>query len=135
MNDGLNTFALSSGLVGGLALFLFGMDILTRALKQVAGDYLKTLLARMTRNRFLGLAAGATVTAVIQSSSITTVIMTSDNSVTCARVVAAVVPSSVASSAAASLRISYTAETAYPQSFSRRAILAPMRPTPTNPTF
>lgn len=75
MNDGLNTFALSSGLVGGLALFLFGMDILTRALKQVAGDYLKTLLARMTRNRFLGLAAGATVTAVIQSSSITTVLL------------------------------------------------------------
>lgn len=75
MSDGLNLFALSSGLVGGLALFLFGMDILTRALKQVAGDYLKTLLARMTNNRFMGMAAGATVTAMIQSSSITTVLL------------------------------------------------------------
>ncbi|WP_212524736.1 Na/Pi cotransporter family protein [Actibacterium sp. MT2.3-13A] len=72
---GIDELALATGLVGGLALFLFGMDILAQALKQVAGDYLKALLARMTRNRFLGLTAGALVTAVIQSSSVTTVLL------------------------------------------------------------
>ena len=75
MNEGLDGFALSAGLVGGLALFLFGLDILTRALKQVTGDYIKTMLARITSNRFVGLATGATVTAIIQSSSITTVLL------------------------------------------------------------
>ena len=71
----LDEIALGTGLVGGLALFLFGMDILARSLKHVAGDHLKTLLARMTNNRFLGLAAGAMVTALIQSSSVTTVLL------------------------------------------------------------
>jgi phosphate:Na+ symporter len=75
LNGELDTFALVTGLVGGLALFLFGMDVMTRALKQVAGDYMKTLLSRMTRNRFVGLATGATITAIIQSSSITTVLL------------------------------------------------------------
>ena len=75
MTGGLDQYALLSGLVGGLALFLFGMDILTLGLKQVAGDYMKNLLARFTSNRFLGLASGATVTAIIQSSSITTVLL------------------------------------------------------------
>ncbi|MGB5560063.1 MAG: Na/Pi symporter, partial [Paracoccaceae bacterium] len=75
MTAELNQVALGTGLIGGLALFLFGMDILTRALKQVAGDHLKVLLARMTRNRFLGLIAGAFVTAIVQSSSITTVLL------------------------------------------------------------
>ncbi|MCP4182711.1 MAG: Na/Pi cotransporter family protein [Hyphomicrobiales bacterium] len=71
----LDNTALFTGLIGGLALFLFGMDIMTRALKQVAGASLKTILARMTDNRFLGLAAGASITAIIQSSSITTVLL------------------------------------------------------------
>ena len=71
----LNQLELAVGLVGGLTLFLFGMDIMTRALKQVAGASMKTILARMTGNRFMGLAAGATVTAIIQSSSITTVLL------------------------------------------------------------
>ena len=71
----IDEIALGTGLVGGLALFLFGMDILARSLKHVAGDHLKTLLARMTNNRFLGLAAGAMVTALIQSSSVTTVLL------------------------------------------------------------
>ncbi len=75
MTGELDQLALGTGLFGGLALFLFGMDILTRALKQVAGDYLKRLLARITTNRFLGLIAGASVTAIIQSSSITTVLL------------------------------------------------------------
>ena len=70
-----DALALATGLVGGLALFLFGMDIMTRALKRVAGDFMKSLLARMTSNRFLGVATGAVVTAIIQSSSVTTVLL------------------------------------------------------------
>ncbi len=64
-----------TGLIGGLALFLFGLNIMTRALKQVAGASMKSVLARMTGNRFLGMIAGAAVTAIIQSSSITTVLV------------------------------------------------------------
>lgn len=75
MNIPFDGFALAANLIGGLALFLFGMDILTDALKSVAGSYLKTMLARMTHNRFVGVATGAVVTAVIQSSSITTVLL------------------------------------------------------------
>ena len=75
MTSELNHFALGSGLIGGLALFLFGMDIMTRALRQVAGASMKSILARMTGNRFTGLAAGAIVTAIIQSSSVTTVLL------------------------------------------------------------
>jgi phosphate:Na+ symporter len=63
------------GLLGGLALFLYGMDKLTGALKLVAGDRLKQLLARMTTNRFRGVFAGAFITATIQSSSVTTVLV------------------------------------------------------------
>jgi phosphate:Na+ symporter len=74
MND-LDTAALAIGLLGGLALFLFGMDIVTDALKRVAGSYLKDLLARLTRNRFMGVAVGAVTTAIVNSSSVTTVIL------------------------------------------------------------
>jgi phosphate:Na+ symporter len=75
MTNPFATFDLWAGLVGGLALFLFGMDVMTRALKEAAGDYMKDLLGRLTRNRFIGAATGALVTAVIQSSSITTVVL------------------------------------------------------------
>jgi phosphate:Na+ symporter len=63
------------GLFGGLALFLYGMDLLTRALKRVAGDQMKVILERLTGNRFLGVGLGAFVTSVVQSSSVTTVLM------------------------------------------------------------
>jgi phosphate:Na+ symporter len=63
------------GLFGGLALFLFGMDIMTRALKRATGKYLKTALARLTQNRFVAAGMGALVTSIIQSSSVTTVIL------------------------------------------------------------
>lgn len=75
MNIPFDGFALAANLIGGLALFLFGMDILTDALKSVAGSYMKTMLAKMTNNRFVGVATGAVVTAIIQSSSITTVLL------------------------------------------------------------
>ncbi len=63
------------GLAGGLAIFLYGMELLTNALKASTGRRLKTLLARMTTNRFKGVVAGALVTAIIQSSSVTTVLV------------------------------------------------------------
>jgi phosphate:Na+ symporter len=66
---------LVGGLLGGLAVFLLGMEQMTEALKLVAGDRLKGLLLRLTRNRFAGLATGAGITAVIQSSSVTTVMV------------------------------------------------------------
>lgn len=60
---------------GGLALFLLGLDQLSDSLKLIAGDRMRRLLSRLTTNRFAGLATGAGVTAVIQSSSVTTVLV------------------------------------------------------------
>ncbi len=71
----INWWEVSLSLAGGLALFLFGMVQMTRALKSVAGDRLKNFLGRMTKNRFTSMTAGAGITAVIQSSSITTVLV------------------------------------------------------------
>ncbi len=62
-------------LFGGLALFLFGMEQMADALKRVAGDRMKDVLAKLTTNRFMGAATGAFVTAIIQSSSVTTVLV------------------------------------------------------------
>jgi phosphate:Na+ symporter len=70
-----SSFDLWAGLFGGLALFLFGMEVMTEALKSAAGDYMKDLLAKLTRNRLVAVGTGAFVTAVIQSSSVTTVIL------------------------------------------------------------
>lgn len=69
------SFDLWAGLVGGLALFLFGLDAMAQALKSVAGDRMKNMLGSLTRNRLVGVGAGAFITAVIQSSSVTTVIL------------------------------------------------------------
>jgi len=63
------------GLFGGLALFLFGLDLLAESLKSVAGGRMKTLLSRLTTNRYTAALSGALVTAVIQSSSVTTVLV------------------------------------------------------------
>jgi len=62
-------------LVGGLCLFLFGMTLMGQALERRAGNRLKTLLGRMTTNRFAGLLTGLGITAIIQSSSATTVMV------------------------------------------------------------
>ncbi len=67
--------AILVSLAGGLALFLYGLHKMTEALKVVAGERVKDILARLTVNRFSAALAGATVTAVIQSSSITTVLL------------------------------------------------------------
>ncbi|MGI9272236.1 MAG: Na/Pi cotransporter family protein [Woeseiaceae bacterium] len=62
-------------LLGGLALFLFGIDQMTAALKAVAGDRMRNILSKLTSNRFKGALTGAFVTAIIQSSSVTTVLV------------------------------------------------------------
>ena len=71
----LQLFPLLMGLFGGLALFLFGMDQLSESLKLVAGGRMKSLLSRLTTNRLTAAFSGALVTAVIQSSSVTTVLL------------------------------------------------------------
>jgi phosphate:Na+ symporter len=68
-------FPLLMGLFGGLALFLYGMDQLADSLKSVAGGRMKAVLSRLTTNRFTAAFSGALVTAVIQSSSVTTVLV------------------------------------------------------------
>ena len=62
-------------LLGGLAFFLFGMTLLGDGLKRVAGSKLETILSRLTSNTFKGVLLGTGVTAVIQSSSATTVMV------------------------------------------------------------
>ena len=63
------------GLLGGLALFLYGMQMMSAGLEDAAGNRMKQILERLTANRFLGVAVGAGITAVIQSSSATTVMV------------------------------------------------------------
>ena len=63
------------GLLGGLALFLYGMQMMSSGLEAAAGNRMKRILERLTSNRFLGVAVGAGITAVIQSSSATTVMV------------------------------------------------------------
>jgi len=75
MNDSLDLLEIGVGLVGGLALFLYGMHTMSEGLKAAAGDGMKTLLAKLTTNRFTAAITGAFVTAVIQSSTVTTVLV------------------------------------------------------------
>ena len=62
-------------LLGGLGLFLYGMDMMGKGLESAAGNKLKTVLEKLTSNRFRGVLVGALVTCVIQSSSATTVMV------------------------------------------------------------
>src|SRR6056297_101473 len=66
---------LTMGLAGGLTLFLIGMSRTTDALKALAGDRLRGTLARLSTNRVTGMGTGALTTAIIQSSSVTTVVV------------------------------------------------------------
>lgn len=63
------------GLIGGLALFLYGMNSMSDALQKAAGDKMKKVLGFLTRNPIMGALAGMLVTAVLQSSSATTVMV------------------------------------------------------------
>ena len=71
----LEVFPLLMSLFGGLALFLFGMEEMAGSLKAVAGERMRTVLGKLTKNRFMGVITGAFVTAIIQSSSVTTVLV------------------------------------------------------------
>lgn len=63
------------GLLGGLGLFLYGMQMMSDGLEDAAGNRMKKILEKLTANRFLGVIVGALITAVIQSSSATTVMV------------------------------------------------------------
>ncbi len=63
------------GVLGGLGLFLFGMKIMSEGLQKVAGDRMRRILAALTNNRIMGTLVGIGVTAIIQSSSATTVMV------------------------------------------------------------
>lgn len=63
------------GLLGGLALFLYGMQMMSNGLEAAAGNKMKIILEKLTANRFVGVLIGAFITAIIQSSSATTVMV------------------------------------------------------------
>ncbi|HYN62047.1 MAG TPA: Na/Pi cotransporter family protein [Rubrivivax sp.] len=62
------------GLAGGLALFLHGMTMMSNAMRAMAGSQLKTIMARLARNRFSALLTGIGITSIVQSSTVTTLI-------------------------------------------------------------
>ncbi|MBN2349357.1 MAG: Na/Pi symporter [Bacteroidales bacterium] len=70
-------FMLVIGLMGGLALFLLGMNMMSEGLQKSAGDRMRTILSSLTQNRFIAMLVGTFVTMVIQSSSATTVMLVS----------------------------------------------------------
>ena len=61
--------------VGGLGMFIYGMQIMAQGLENAAGNRMKSLLEALTKNKFFGVLLGAFITAVIQSSSATTVMV------------------------------------------------------------
>ncbi len=77
----INWVQLALQLIGGLALFLLGIEEVTGSLRAVAGRRLKGLLQKATKNRFYALMTGAVVTAAVQSSSLTTVLLVGFGSV------------------------------------------------------
>ena len=70
MND---TLQILFGLLGGLAVFIFGMNMMSECLQKAAGEKMKSILELLTKNPVMGVLAGALTTAVLQSSSATTV--------------------------------------------------------------
>lgn len=71
----IDWIALALGTVGGLALFLFGVDLLADALRAAGGDRVKHLLERAARNRFAGLGAGTAATVLLDSSSVVIILV------------------------------------------------------------
>jgi phosphate:Na+ symporter len=70
-------FLLIAGLIGGLGLFLLGMNMMSDGMQNAAGDKMRTVLSQITNNRFIAVGVGTFVTMVIQSSSATTVMLVS----------------------------------------------------------
>lgn len=73
--DSIKWTALIFGLLGGLAIFLIGMEMMTEALRLIVGGKARKVIERLTSNRFTGLLTGAGITAIVQSSSVTTVLV------------------------------------------------------------
>lgn len=73
--DSIKWTALIFGLLGGLAIFLIGMEMMTEALRLIVGGKARMVIEKLTSNRFMGLLTGAGITAVVQSSSVTTVLI------------------------------------------------------------
>ena len=69
------SFRYVMGVLGGLALFLFGMQMMSTGLEAAAGNKMKVILEKLTANRCVGVLVGALTTAIIQSSSATTVMV------------------------------------------------------------
>lgn len=73
----MEDYGVLAGLIGGLGLFLFGMKMMGDGLENAAGEKLKGILEKITSNKYVGVLVGTAVTAVIQSSSATTVMVVS----------------------------------------------------------
>jgi len=75
--NSVNWILLITSLFGGLGMFLYGMEMMSDGMKVTAGNKMRTILEKLTSNRFLAVGVGAFVTMVIQSSSATTVMLVS----------------------------------------------------------
>ena len=64
-------------LLGAVGMFLYGMKVMSEGLQKIAGDRMRSILSTMTRNRFAGVLTGILITALIQSSSASTVMVVS----------------------------------------------------------
>ena len=73
----ISIFLLLTGLLGGMGMFLYGMEMMSDGMKMTAGDSMRVILEKLTSNKFLAVFVGAFVTMVIQSSSATTVMLVS----------------------------------------------------------
>ena len=75
--NSISFFLLTTGLLGGMGMFLYGMEMMSDGMKVTAGNSMRTILEKLTSNKYLALVVGAFVTMVIQSSSATTVMLVS----------------------------------------------------------
>ena len=73
--DSPDWLQLTLGLSGGLALFLGGLQLLSEGMKMAAGEAMTTVLAKLTTNRFMGAVTGAFVTGILNSSTVTTLLV------------------------------------------------------------
>ena len=76
-NNEISLFLITTGLLGGLGMFLYGMEMMSDGMKMTAGDSMRSILEKLTSNRYIAVFIGAFVTMVIQSSSATTVMLVS----------------------------------------------------------
>tara|TARA_Y100000739_G_C20611638_1_gene468976 strand:+ start:2581 stop:4335 length:1755 start_codon:yes stop_codon:yes gene_type:complete len=75
--NSISFFLLATGLLGGMGMFLYGMEMMSDGMKVTAGNSMRTILEKLTSNKYLAVLVGAFVTMVIQSSSATTVMLVS----------------------------------------------------------